>query len=106
MFTRVSVLSLLCVTVLVTPATFAQQTQSPLLLQPAVESTVPAPTQPATPSNTPVPLQSAVTAKASSLVTVDESAALAAAVAGTCTVIDALLMEICVQTPNDDYCRR
>jgi hypothetical protein len=100
MSARADCLSLLFVASLATQQTCAQQTQTQPapLLEPAVES--------AGSSSKPAPLQSPAISTASSLVTVNDSAALATAVAGTCTVIDALLMEICAQTPNDDYCRR
>lgn len=48
----------------------------------------------------------ATPARQPELATADSSSALAAAVAGTCTVIDAMMMEICAQSPNDDYCRQ
>jgi hypothetical protein len=82
----------------------------PAPLEPAARDELPPPaaaSAPARPAQAQAaPLQSPVPEEKTDLVTADESAALAAAVAGTCTVIDALMMELCAQSPADDACRR
>lgn len=58
------------------------------------------------PQTAPKPLQSPAADSKPTLATASDTSALASAVAGTCTVIDAIMMDICAQTPKDDYCRQ